>query len=162
MPGGEYLVETLDKLGIDMNKERTADLGRVLKRVYKGQIPVSFSLLHARDEINAMFESSEGVVVEKAAYGRSSPNSNNFGDCPLCGKKVVKSKTGNFGCSGWKQGCKFVVRGTVCGKKLTDTQVKTLVSKGRSGLIKGFKSKSGRSFDAHLVLTDEGKVKFEF
>jgi len=55
----------------------------------------------------------------------------------------------------------FPIWKTVSGKKLTEAHVKQLLEKGRTGLIKGFKSKKGKSFDAHLVLC-EGKVTFEF
>jgi len=36
-----------------------------------------------------------------------------------------------------------------------------LLEKKKTGLIKGFKSKSGKKFDAELVLKD-GKVTFNF
>lgn len=79
------------------------------------------------------------------------------GNCPICGKSVVVKKWGH-GCSGYKEGCKFSV-GTICGKKIGSAQVKRLLSKGSTTLIKGFKSKSGEVFDAYLLLKD-GEVKF--
>lgn len=90
----------------------------------------------------------------------STPNT--VGQCPFCGRDVVKNKAGHFGCSGWKTGCKFVIFSTIAGKKLTENQAKSLLSKGRTGLIKGFRSKSGKSFNAYLVLQPDGKIKFEF
>ena len=80
-------------------------------------------------------------------------------NCPVCGKPMIIQKWG-YGCSGWKDGCKFSV-GEVCGKKLTENQARILVSSGRSPLIKGFHSKAGKTFDAYLRL-DAGKVKFDF
>lgn len=82
--------------------------------------------------------------------------------CPLCGKEVLKNKAGNYSCTGWKNGCQFSVFSTIAGKKLSESQVKSLLTKGRTGLIKGFKAKSGKSFDAFLVLDSSGKVNFEF
>lgn len=47
---------------------------------------------------------------------------------------------------------------------MTKTQVKSLLKKGKTSLIKGFKSKNGQSFAAHLAWEDaaSGKLKFEF
>ncbi|RYD01490.1 hypothetical protein N752_29755 [Desulforamulus aquiferis] len=41
------------------------------------------------------------------------------------------------------------------------TIAKELLSKGRTGVIKGFKSKQGKDFEAALVMVD-GKMEFEF
>lgn len=81
--------------------------------------------------------------------------------CPLCGKKLNKMAWG-YGCSGYKEGCKFSA-GEICGKKITENQLVSLITKGKTGIIKGFKSKAGKEFDAHLVLEKStGKINFEF
>lgn len=80
-------------------------------------------------------------------------------NCPVCGKPMTINKWG-YGCSGWREGCKFGI-GTICGKKLTENQARILASKKKSPLIKGFVSKAGKSFDAYLVL-DGKDIKFEF
>lgn len=78
--------------------------------------------------------------------------------CPNCkGSVVISDKT--YACSG----CSFRVNGMVASKALTLPQVETLISKGKTAVLKGFKSKAGKSFDAKLVLdTATGKVNFEF
>ena len=82
--------------------------------------------------------------------------------CPFCSQKVIKGKFGYF-CSGRKDtGCKFSV-GEICGKKVSDSQAVRLIQKGKTTLIKGFKSKSGKEFDAYLVLDKkQKKIGFEF
>lgn len=98
--------------------------------------------------------------------------------CPLCGAAVVDkgSKAKRVQCSSnrWEKdeqgayklvgGCGFGLWKTVAGKKLTNAQLKALIEKGRTGTVKGFKSKAGKSFDAALVLQDakSGTVAFEF
>lgn len=78
--------------------------------------------------------------------------------CPKCNGAVVIS-TKVYACSG----CDLKVWGEVASKKLTLPQVETLFSKGKTALLKGFKSKAGKPFDAKLVLdTATGKVSFEF
>lgn len=81
--------------------------------------------------------------------------------CPICGKPMLKQKWG-YGCSGYKEGCKFSV-GEICGKKLTEPHVNRLLTTKDSGLIKGFVSKkTGKKFDAHLVLSETNEIKFKF
>ena len=81
--------------------------------------------------------------------------------CPLCGKKLNKMQWG-YGCSGYKEGCKFSV-GEICGKKITESQVISLITKGKTSVIKGFTAKSGKKFDAALWLhKNTGKINFEF
>ncbi|KJR46592.1 DNA topoisomerase III [Desulfosporosinus sp. I2] len=87
-----------------------------------------------------------------------------FGKCPKCGGDVIEGQKG-FGCTNWRDGCRFVLWKTpICGKVLTPNQIKSLLKKGKTPLIKGFKSKSGKSFAAYLIWEDpvEAKLKFEF
>ncbi len=106
-----------------------------------------------------------GEIVELA---RTQTASNQFqtsrealGKCPFCGKAVIEGKKG-YGCSGYKEGCKFVIWKEIAGKKITAKQAQGLLQKGKTGIIKGFKSKAGKSFEAILVLGQNGKVEFEF
>lgn len=87
-------------------------------------------------------------------------NQNNL-FCPWCGQPVVKFKIG-YGCSGYKNGCKFLVRNEICSKKITTAQVEMLIKSGKTRVIKGFEGKKG-TFDAALKLNSaEKKIEFEF
>lgn len=81
--------------------------------------------------------------------------------CPVCGKNIIKLKWG-YGCSGFKEGCKFGISELIAGKKLTEKQIKSLIEKGQTSEIKGFKSKAGKKFNAKLKLDKDGKVQFDF
>jgi len=79
--------------------------------------------------------------------------------CPECKKsklcfypKIVKCPDEN---------CGFVVFRSIAEKQLTNSQITELVTKGKTGIIKGFKSKAGKSFDAALKI-DDFKVIFDF
>ena len=85
-----------------------------------------------------------------------------LGTCPSCGGEISKNRFGNFGCGNWKAGCKFTIPGVICGKKLTDANVKALLNKGCTQELYGFTGKKGNKFDAKLVLSADGKVNFEF
>ncbi len=93
-------------------------------------------------------DGSEGVVT------------NVLGVCPLCGAEVIEQAK-SFGCRGWKQGCKFAIWKTIAGKRITVRTARTLLKEGRSPLLKGFASKSGKTFDARLKL-EGGEVRFDF
>jgi DNA topoisomerase-3 len=83
--------------------------------------------------------------------------------CPKCKAGLVTRRQGQafYGCARFREGCNFTVQAVVAGKTLTEAQVKELVRKGRTKVIKGFKSKAGKDFDAMLVVRD-GKTEFEF
>lgn len=84
-----------------------------------------------------------------------------YGKCPLCGGNVIKTKWG-YGCSNYSSTkCSFSISGIICGKKITPTIVKKLLTKGTTGKMDGFKSKAGKSFSMTLKLID-GKTEFEF
>jgi DNA topoisomerase-3 len=98
----------------------------------------------------------EGTVRRKTAAKKGGA----IGVCPLCGKEVVEQEK-SFGCSGWRDGCKFTIWKTIAGKKLSARTAQTLLKQGATPLIKGFRSKAGKPFDAKLKLQD-GAVRFDF
>lgn len=80
-------------------------------------------------------------------------------NCPKCNgiiniyPKVAK-------CS--NEECGLMIFSMLAGKKLSDESMQCLMSGKQTSLIKGFKSKTGKFFDAHLKLDEEYKVKFIF
>lgn len=82
--------------------------------------------------------------------------------CPKCKTGELRKGKKNHYCSNWKSGCDFVLWDTIASKKISERQVKELAQKGKSSLIKGFKSKKGKDFSAYLVLNEAHKVEFQF
>lgn len=80
--------------------------------------------------------------------------------CPLCKKEIRKGKS-NWYCSGYKDGCKFVVWENVAGSKLQEKDVEKLCN-GKQTSIKHCTSKQGKKFDCRFILNQEGKVDFAF
>lgn len=84
--------------------------------------------------------------------------STSLGDCPLCGKPIYENSKG-YSCSGWREGCKFVVWKQMQNKAITPKMVSDLLEKGESESVTGFKEWSpkakkfsGKSFKGHLAL----------
>ena len=84
------------------------------------------------------------------------------GVCPWCGQGVVE-RGKVFGCSAWREtGCGFKVWKVRSGKKLSAGHVKALLENGHTDLINGFRSQSGKPFDAMLRLDPKNGVVFDF
>ncbi|KAA8753112.1 MULTISPECIES: type IA DNA topoisomerase [Priestia] len=91
------------------------------------------------------------VTINEVASQRK-PNEI-MGKCPVCGHAVIEGQKG-FGCSNWKNGCKFVIWKNdkflaTMKKKPTKTMVKALLKNGIAP-VKGLTSKKGNKFDANL------------
>ena len=102
------------------------------------------------------FEHVEDVVIENVK-------------CPICGGAIKKTFYG-YGCANYKKddpsSCKFSI-GEMCGKTLPEAQVKILLGNGSTEVIRGFKSKAGKKFDAKVTFArdEDGKItglKFDF
>lgn len=86
--------------------------------------------------------------------------------CPDCGKRIM-IKQQNFGCEGFNandpDSCKFFI-GKIAGKNLSVANVSELIKEGKTSTIRGFKSKTGKRFDAVLVMrkNEAGKSEIAF
>lgn len=110
------------------------------------------------------WKSIDTVVSNNKANGTSAASSSkklSLGPCPLCKAEVVDFPK-SYSCSRWKEGCGFTIWKIVAKKKLPESVVKTLMTSKKTDLLKGFKSKAGKPFEAYLLLNQEGKVEFEF
>jgi DNA topoisomerase III len=86
------------------------------------------------------------------------PSDGSVGECPLCGSDVV-DRPKSYSCS--QRSCDLVVWKSVAKKKIGVRTARTLLTNGKTSVLKGFKSKQGRSFNARLVLNG-AKVEMEF
>ena len=83
-----------------------------------------------------------------------------LGKCPVCGSDVFEKET-VYACSNYPKKCKFRIKKVLGGRAISRDEVKELLSKGKTGLIKDFVSSKGKNFKAYLTLENKA-VKFEF
>ncbi|MFL5992546.1 MAG: DNA topoisomerase 3, partial [Rubrobacteraceae bacterium] len=106
----------------------------------------------------SLVEGVRAMEGEKLASRSREP----LGACPKCGSPVVETQKA-YGCSAWKtSGCDFAIWKQVSGKRLSEGLAKQLLARGRTGQLKGFRSKAGKPYSAALKLDGDHKVRLEF
>ncbi len=158
LDGGKFLIESLGRMKINMDKYKTSELGKALKQVYRGEISIKDSVNLAATEISAVFAPNPPMPPEKDTDDGFVGDV--IGICPLCGNEVKRTKFG-YGCSGYKGGCKFSVNNVICKRVISISNIKSLLETGKTAKIDGFISKNNKEFSAYLVLKD-GKAVFSF
>lgn len=158
LEGGEYLIRSLENLSIGMDKYKTSELGKALKKVFRGEMSVAESVKLAENEIAEIFTRGGSAPVpantDTGKYGEI------VGKCPVCSKNVVRGKT-SYGCMGYSDGCAFRVGINICKKSIPINEVRRLLATGSTAKMSGFISKNGKRFDGKLVIKD-GAAVFDF
>lgn len=156
LPAGENLVESLARMNISMDKFKTSQMGVALKKVYRGEITTTEAVEMVKTEITAIFAETTQKGADFDGFV-----GDEVGRCPACGKTVIRTKFG-YGCSGYRDGCKFSTGNVICGKVVSVDNMKKLLESGSTDLISGFVSKrTGKEFSARLAVEGE-KVVFKF
>lgn len=80
--------------------------------------------------------------------------------CPKCKNSSLLIRDKLVKCR--DSSCDWIQFRIICGIQLSISNLEKLVTTGKTSFINGMKSKSGKKFDAYIVLGDEGKSSFEF
>lgn len=157
LPNGEFLINSLQQMGISMDKYKTSELGKALKKVYHDEISVDDSVQIAENEIKEVFQKKDVSIEKDTDLGF-------FGDvvgkCPLCGNDVIRNRYA-YGCKNYKE-CSFKISSVICGRAVSKSNVEKLLSEGSTAMIEGFISKKGTEFKAKLKLDKDNKIIFDF
>lgn len=114
-------------------------------------------------------ENPEGFLLEIKSFIKSKLQDIHISDvwvdpglgiCPVCHKGHIKENTKAYSCTEWKNGCSFSIWKEICTAKITPTDIKILLSGGKTK-SKKMKSKTGKEFTAPLELIN-GKIEFVF
>ena len=159
LPDGEYFIEALNALEISMDKYKTSELGKALKKVYRSEMSVDDSVELAKAEISEVFSVGErnSAPVQNVDTGKLGQIA---GTCPLCGKNVIRGKF-NYGCIGYTDGCEFRIGVNICKRDIPIMEISRLLATGQTATLDGFISKKFKRFKAKLVLNKD-KVEFKF
>jgi DNA topoisomerase III len=109
----------------------------------------------ARETVKVLDEKLKDIRIPRASLG----------PCPVCGHPIMENRKG-YSC--WARedpGCGFVIWKAKAGKQMPVSIARELIKTGYTARpVTGFRGRSGRSFRAHLALsqTDDGKWRVEF
>lgn len=149
----------------------TAGMERRLSDVEHGQAAAAQVETEFRD-LAARIPADAQIAVRPDHVQARTRNTESFGDCPRCGKPVVKMGK-VFQCSTnrhekqpdgtWRttEGCSWRAWATIAGKTVTDTAMRRLLA-GQKVSLKGFTSRKGGKFDAALLIDKDKGIAFDF
>ena len=154
-PLGEYLIESLTNMNIVMDKYKTSELGKGLKKVYRNEFTIDDVVNEAKNEINDVFNYEKTNIDKNIGFYMDK-----VGICPKCGKDVVRNRYG-YGCLGYKNGCDFKINLTICKRIISKDNAIKLLKDKKTDVIENFISKNDKPFSARLKLEDNNIV-FDF
>ena len=159
LPDGEYFIEALNALEISMDKYKTSELGKALKKVYHEEMTIDESVELAKREISEVFDNGakNTTPVQNVDTGKLGQIA---GTCPICGKNVIRGKF-SYGCMGYSDGCEFKIGVNICKRDIPINEISRLLATGQTATLDGFISKKFKRFKAKLVLNKD-KVEFKF
>ena len=114
-----------------------------------------------RDQFMQQIAAMTNRIVERAKRHESDTVPGDFSTlktpCPKCGR-VVKENYKKYQC----QQCDFALWKILAGRQLEPAEVEELIVKRSLGPLQGFRSRSGKPFNAALRLSPEFKTEFDF
>ena len=154
-PFGVKLIDVLNKLNINLYKEKTVEFSEMQKKVYKGTVVINDLLDLVKDELFTIINSN--IEIEKIV---KEDTREIIGTCPRCGRNIYESEK-SFYCEGYKVEeniCTFTLwkEQKYPQVKLTKSNAKAFLS-GKTVHLKKLKSKEGKEYEADFILSDDGK-----
>lgn len=135
------------------NAEMTGQWELALSKIEKGEEdPEAFN--------ENIREYTGKICGEMLQSGIAATEEQNLLACPLCKKNTVRLYPKVAKCT--DKECGFKVFREICGKTLSEKDIEALLSRGRTPVLKGFAGKSGKMFNATVVLKEDGTTAFEF
>lgn len=101
--------------------------------------------------------SAELDPAAQSAFKAPPPEGEVLGACPRCQEEVRQGPRG-WGCTA----CTLFIGATVARREVSPTMARQLLKQGCTAVVKGFRSKAGKPFEAALALDEDGKVVFRF
>ena len=169
-------IELIDTIQNDLLKsaELTGQWEKKLRMIEDGTYQVADFMEELKVMVNEIvhyvkYSSSKTITIEESGEKEKSGKKSRTDEtgikkpeaslkCPKCGEgNIIHGKTA-WGCSLYRKSCDFLIPMEIHGKKLTQKQVESLVLKGKTGTLAGFKDESGNSFSANLRIGDNYQI----
>lgn len=138
--------------------ELTAEWETRMQQIKEGSETYAEVEKYMIEYVKKMSEEIEKADIKKVSWSGSGATGLK---CPVCGNQLLKGKFGWFCSEKKEKECSFSIPLEIASKKLTDANVKSLLEKGVTKEIAGFKSKAGKNFSAKLKLNNY-KIEFDF
>jgi DNA topoisomerase III len=107
--------------------------------------------------------SNRATPAKRSARSAAAPAAIGELACPRCHHGQLIAGARGWGCSRWRDGCRFVVWFETAGRRLSPTQLRDLVMRGKTRKAR-FRSDRGVELDGRLVLdpsADGGSARLE-
>lgn len=149
---GIKLIELLDKLNVDLYKEKNVEFSKSLKKVFNGKQTINELLKNTEEELQKIVKISDNTEIETFQSQKEI-----IGKCPKCGSGILENSKSYY-CSNYKLGCKFGIWKEI---KYFDQKLKISKSNAKK-LINGekivlkLKSKTGKEYEAYFTMKING------
>ena len=177
-PTGIELIQTIEN-ELLKSAELTGMWEKKLRQIEAGEYEISAFMVELKEmvtEIVRQVKQSAGKVItvvameEKLVIENAIKTEENSTSklsevketivCPKCKKGEVMQGKQAWGCTAYRDGCDFRLPFDFAGKKLSDTNIKSLCRKGRSGEIKTV-DPNGKIIVGNVLLDSKLKLSFE-
>ena len=112
-----------------------------------------------KQTVSGMANVGQGGYPPKKATGAfAKDTAKGIGICPLCGNPITENQKA-FGCTNWKNGCKYTIWKNFMGTKISAADAKKLI-KG-DAIKKKVTSKAGKTWEQALKFNPK-ECKMEF
>lgn len=81
--------------------------------------------------------------------------------CPACKEGVIKKGKSAYGCARYNKGCNLLIPFTAFNKRLTEKQISELLTKRKTGVVRGLEQVPGTKTDGKLWLDDNNKLQIQ-
>lgn len=151
----DFVAEQLKK------PELTAEWEKSLAEIHKGSVSPDTFMQRISLFVTALVEEAGKACTSQVDNAVFRQERKSIGICPRCAQRVVEYPR-SFSCESGKEGCGFTIWKTIAGRTISPTQAERLLNSRKTDLIKGFVGRSGKKFDAFLILRDDNSVGFNF
>ncbi|MDR6487228.1 DNA topoisomerase-3 [Chryseobacterium vietnamense] len=145
-------VYNLTKDQLISNVQMTADWELALQRIEQNELAPDEFLQHIQKYTTEITQELLSLKI----HGEEIPSLT----CPKCKAQPLIITDKIIKCP--DEHCNWIQFRTICGVKLSLSDITALITTSQTPLIKNMKAKSGKKFNATLVLTEQHKTVFEF